>query len=53
VKDAICNRLFTARRPLEDAILAELAPLRRHVTGVAQLIGDGWLTAQTNSGVPT
>ena len=25
VKDAICNRLFTALRPLEDAILAEKA----------------------------
>ena len=26
VKDAICNPLFTALRPLEDAILAELQP---------------------------
>jgi hypothetical protein len=53
VKDAICNRLLTARRPLEDAILAELAPLLQDGQRVAQLIGDDWLTAQTNYGVPT
>ncbi len=29
VKDAICNQLFTALRPLEDAILAELEPLAK------------------------
>ena len=29
VKDAICNRRFTALRPLAAASLAELEPLRR------------------------
>lgn len=53
VKDAICNRLFTALRPLEDAILAELEPLRQSGARVARLIGDGWLSAQANSGAPT
>lgn len=52
VKDAICNRLFDKLRPLEDAILAELEPLRTSGARVAQLIGDGWLPAQANSGVP-
>ena len=50
VKDAICNRLFKRLHTLEDAILAELAPLRRHGARVAQLIGDGWLLDQANSG---
>lgn len=53
VKDAICNRLFTKLRPLEDAILAELEPLRASGARVAQLIGEGWLTAQANAGVPS
>jgi transposase len=52
VKDAICNRLFTALRPLEDAILAELEPLRASGERVAQLIGNGWLSDQANAGVP-
>ena len=42
VKEAICNRLFTALRPLEDAILAELEPLQASGARVAQLIGNGW-----------
>lgn len=53
VKDAICNQLFTALRPLEDAILAELAPLRQSGARVAELIGQGWLLAQANAGAPT
>jgi transposase len=53
VKDAICNRLFTALRPLEDAILAELEPLRQNGAKVAALIGTGWLLEQANAGVPT
>lgn len=52
VKDAICNRLFTQLRPLEDAILAELEPLRQSGARVAALIGDGWLLEQANSGAP-
>jgi transposase len=52
VKDAICNRLFKKLRPLEDAILAELEPLRASGARVAQLIGDGWLLAEANAGVP-
>lgn len=52
VKDAICNRLFEKLRPLEDAILAELEPLRTSGARVAQLIGDGWLLDQANSGAP-
>lgn len=52
VKDAICNRLFTALRPLEDASLAELAPLRCCRERVASLIGEGWLRDQVNAGVP-
>jgi transposase len=43
VKDALCNRLFTALRPVGDAILAELEPLRQSGARVARLIGDGWL----------
>jgi transposase len=50
VKDAICNRLFRDLPTLEDAILAELEPLRRSRARVAQLIGDGWLLDQTNAG---
>ncbi len=53
VKDAICNQLFTALRPLEDAILAELAPLRQSGARVADLIGQGWLLEQPNAGAPT
>jgi transposase len=53
VKDAICNRLFDALRPLEDAILAELEPLRQSGQRVAQLIGNGWLLEQTNAGAKT
>ncbi|MBA3849033.1 MAG: hypothetical protein C0502_03435 [Opitutus sp.] len=52
VKDALSNRLFEKLRPLEDAILAELEPLRQSGARVAQLIGDGWLLAQANSGAP-
>ena len=52
VKDAICNRLFAALRPLEAAILAELEPLRQSGERVADLIGRGWLTEQTNAGAP-
>ena len=52
VKDAICNRLFKKLRTLEDAILAELEPLRRSGARVAQLIGDGWLLQQANAGAP-
>ena len=52
VKDAICNRLFTALRPLEDAILAELEPLRQSGARVAELIGQGWLLEQANAGAP-
>jgi transposase len=52
VKDAICNRLFTKLHTLEEAILAELAPLRHSGARVAQLIGEGWLLQQTNSGAP-
>jgi len=52
VKDAICNRLFTALRPLEDAILAELEPLRQSGARVAELIGRGWLLEQVNAGAP-
>jgi transposase len=52
VKDAICNRLFTALRPLEDAILAELEPLRQSGARVAQLIGRSWLLEQANAGAP-
>lgn len=51
VKDAICNRLFEKLRPLEDAILAELEPLRASGERVAQLIGEGWLRAEANAGV--
>ena len=53
VKDAICNQLFTALRPLEDAILAELEPLRQSGARVAELIGQGWLLEQANAGAPT
>jgi transposase len=53
VKDAISNRLFTALRPLEDAILAELEPLRQNRERVADLIGQGWLSDQANAGVQT
>ena len=53
VKDAICNQLFTALRPLEDAILAELEPLRQSGACVAALIGQGWLLEQANAGAPT
>lgn len=53
VKDAICNRLFKELRVLEDAILAELEPLRQSGARVAQLIGEGWLLDQANAGVPT
>ncbi len=53
VKDAICNRLFTALKPLEEAILAELEPLRQDAVRVARLIGEGWLTDQVNAGAPT
>lgn len=52
VKDAICNRLFKELRVLEDAILAELEPLRHGGERVAQLIGKGWLLDQTNAGAP-
>lgn len=52
VKDAICNRLFAKLRPLEDAILAELEPLRQSGARVAQLIGEGWLLDQANAGAP-
>lgn len=52
VKDAICNRLLTTLRPLKDAILAELEPLRTSGARVAQLIGNGWLSDQANPGVP-
>lgn len=52
VKDAICNRLFPKLRSLEDAILSELEPLRTSGARVAQLIGAGWLLAQTNSFAP-
>jgi transposase len=52
VKDATCNRLFTELTTLEDAILAELAPLRHSGARVAQLIGTGWLPEQANAGVP-
>ena len=52
VKDAICNRLFKQLHVLEDAILAELEPLRQCGARVAQLIGGGWLLEQTNSGAP-
>ena len=50
VKDAICNRLFPTLRALEDAILAELEPLRQSRTRVAELIGQGWLLDQANAG---
>jgi len=50
VKDAICNRLFDVLRPLEDAILAELEPLRQSGQRVAQLIGNASLLEQTNAG---
>ncbi len=53
VKDAISKRLFTVLRPLEDAILAELEPLRQNRERVADLIGQGWLSDQANDGVPT
>ena len=53
VKDAICNQLFTALRPLEDAILAELEPLRQSGARVAARIGQGWLLEQANAGAPT
>lgn len=53
VKDAICNRLFTDLRVLEDAILAELEPLRLHAQRVADLIGGGWLRDQVNAGAPS
>lgn len=53
VIDAICNKLFTALRPLEDAILAELEPLRRNAERVAALIGEGWLLEQANAGETT
>jgi len=52
VKDAICNQLFKDLGTLEDAILAELAALRRGGGAVAQLIGDSWLLNQANTGVP-
>lgn len=52
VKDAICNRLFTELNTLEDAILAELEPLRRCGDRVAGLIGEGWLHDQVNAGAP-
>lgn len=52
VKDAICNRLFDELKTLEDAILAELQPLRESGQRVAQLIGTGWLLDQTNAGAP-
>ena len=53
VKNAICNQLFTALRPLEDAILAELEPLRQSGARVAELIGQGWLLEQASAGAPT
>lgn len=53
VKDAICNRLFTHLRVLEEAILAELEPLRQSGARGAQLIGQGWLLNQVNSGAPS
>jgi hypothetical protein len=52
VKNAICDRLFAGLRPLEDAILAELEPLRQSGHRVAQLIGHGWLPEQANAGAP-
>jgi hypothetical protein len=38
---------------LEDAILAELEPLRASGERVAQLIGNGWLSEEANAGVPS
>jgi transposase len=50
VKDAICNKLFTELKTLEEAILAELQPLRDCGSRVAQLIGEGWLLEKVNFG---
>lgn len=52
VKDAICNRLYPSLRKLEDAIYCELKPLCTTASRVAQLIGQGWLLEQVNSGAP-
>jgi len=53
VKDRICNQLFDKLPVLEQAILAELAPLRESGERIAQLIGQGWLLDQVNAGAPT
>lgn len=53
VKDAICNQLFDKLETLEAAILRELDSLRHSGARVAQLIGQGWLLDQANSGVLT
>jgi hypothetical protein len=42
---------ITALRPLEDAILAELEPLRQCGARVAELIGQGSLLEQANADV--
>lgn len=52
VKDNICNQLFDKLPAIEQAILAELAPLRECGKRVAQLIGNGWLLDKVNSGAP-
>jgi transposase len=52
VKDAICNRVYPTLRKLEDAIYGELKPLCEQASRVAQLIGEGWLLDQVNSGDP-
>lgn len=49
VKDAICNKLFTQLRPLEDAILSELEPLRQSGQRVAQLLGSSYLVSEVNA----
>ena len=53
VKDNICNQLFDKLPTREQAILAELAPLRESGLCVAQLIGQGWLLDKVHYGVPT
>ncbi len=52
VKDQVCNRLFPSLAALERRIEAALRPWLTSPVRVAQLIGEGWLHDQVNSGVP-
>jgi len=49
VKDAICNKIFSTLEQLEEAILAELEPLRQSAARVESLLGTHALVASANA----